>query len=106
MALATGSVPRFPADPLPPDPLQLMRRLALQGGGFALCLLAAFSGSLYWGIAKFRAGPRMIDAPALQQQRPPWPCLPCQNGRAVALWHPPTGSASRVRRSGSAGPGA
>jgi OmpR-family two-component system manganese-sensing sensor histidine kinase len=108
MALATGSIPRFPADPLPPDPLQLRRRLALQGGGFALLLLAAFSGSLYWGIAsqrqedqrtelrqlagsaaaqlpliahetreaegsaKFRAGPRLIDAPALQQQRLQW----------------------------------
>jgi signal transduction histidine kinase len=46
MALATASTP-----PLPPDPLQLKRRLVLQGGGFALLLLAAFSGSLYWGIA-------------------------------------------------------
>lgn len=54
MALATDSIPRFPADPLPPDPLQLRRRLALQGGGFALLLLAAFSGSLYWGIASQR----------------------------------------------------
>ena len=45
MALATGSTP-----PLPPDPLQLKRRLVLQGGGFAVLLLAAFSGSLYWGI--------------------------------------------------------
>jgi signal transduction histidine kinase len=88
--------------------LQLRRRLALQGGGFALLLLAAFSGSLYWGIAsqrqedqrtelrqlagsaaaqlpliahetreaegsaKFRAGPRLIDSPALQQQRLQW----------------------------------
>lgn len=41
--------------PLPPDPLQLKRRLTLQGGGFALLLLAAFSGSLYWGIAVQRA---------------------------------------------------
>jgi OmpR-family two-component system manganese-sensing sensor histidine kinase len=31
--------------------LRLRRRLSLQGGGFALLLLAAFSGSLYWGIA-------------------------------------------------------
>ena len=64
MALATGSIPRphrerrrperLAADPLPPDPLQLRRRLALQGGGFALLLLAAFSGSLYWGIASQR----------------------------------------------------
>ncbi|MEI7666552.1 MAG: ATP-binding protein [Synechococcaceae cyanobacterium ELA263] len=90
------------------DPLQLRRRLAVQGGGFALLLLAAFSGSLYWGIAsqrqedqrtelrqlaasaaaqlpliahetreaegsaKFRAGPRLIDSPALQQQRLQW----------------------------------
>lgn len=103
MALATGSIP-----PLPPDPLQLRRRLALQGGGFALLLLASFSGSLYWGIAvqraedqrtelrqlaasaaaqmpliahemgepegiaKFRAGIRVIAAPALQQQRLQW----------------------------------
>ncbi|MBD2421930.1 sensor histidine kinase [Cyanobium sp. FACHB-13342] len=93
---------------MPPDPLQLRRRLALQGGGFALLLLAAFSGSLYWGIAsqrqqdqrtelrqlagsaaaqlpliahetreaegraKFRAGPRLIDSPTLQQQRLQW----------------------------------
>lgn len=46
MATATGSTPA-----LPPDPLQLKRRLLLQGGGFALLLLLAFSGSLYWGIA-------------------------------------------------------
>ena len=113
MASVTGSIPvprseRFQADPLPPDPLQLRRRLALQGGGFALLLLAAFSGSLYWGIAsqrqedqrtelrqlagsaaaqlpliahetreaegstKFRPGPRLIDSPALQQQRLQW----------------------------------
>ncbi len=39
---------------MPPDPLQLRRRLALQGGGFALFLLAAFSGTLYWGIASQR----------------------------------------------------
>jgi hypothetical protein len=45
--LATGSIRRFPADPLPPDPLQLRHRLALQGGGFALLLLTAFSGTLY-----------------------------------------------------------
>ena len=50
MALATGSTP-----PLPPDPLQLKRRLVLQGGGFAVLLLTAFSGSLYWGIALQRA---------------------------------------------------
>lgn len=55
MALATGSIPRRAPEPLPPDPLQLRRRLALQGGGFALLLLAAFSGSLYWGIALQRA---------------------------------------------------
>ena len=46
MALATGSTPA-----LPPDPLQLKRRLLLQGGGFALLLLLSFSGTLYWGIA-------------------------------------------------------
>lgn len=46
MATATGSTPG-----LPPDPLRLKRRLMLQGGGFALLLLLAFSGSLYWGIA-------------------------------------------------------
>lgn len=50
MALATGLIP-----PLPPDPLRLRRRLALQGGGFALVLLAAFSGSLYWGFLAQRA---------------------------------------------------
>jgi OmpR-family two-component system manganese-sensing sensor histidine kinase len=101
--LATGSTQR-----LAPDPLQLRRRLALQGGGFALLLLAAFSGTLYWDIAvqraedqrtelrqlagsaaaqlpliahetleaegraKFRAGPRLIPLPALQQQRLQW----------------------------------
>jgi len=48
--MATASTP-----PLPPDPLRLRRRLSLQGGGFALLLLAAFSGSLYWGIALQRA---------------------------------------------------
>lgn len=88
--------------------MRLRRRLALQGGSFALLLLAAFSGSLYWGIAvqraedqrtelrqlaasaaaqlpliahetreaegsaKFRAGSRQIDAPALRQQRLQW----------------------------------
>ncbi|MEA5473274.1 hypothetical protein VB716_03470 [Synechococcus sp. CCY9201] len=36
---------------LPTDPLQLKRRLLLQGGGFALLLLLSFSGTLYWGIA-------------------------------------------------------
>ena len=46
MASATGSTPA-----LPPDPLSLKRRLTLQGGGFALLLLSAFSGTLYWGIA-------------------------------------------------------
>ena len=50
MALATGSTP-----PLLPDPLQLKRRLVLQGGGFVVLLLTAFSGSLYWGIALQRA---------------------------------------------------
>ena len=45
MATATGSNPG-----LPPDPLDLKRRLLLQGGGFAVLLLLAFSGSLYWGI--------------------------------------------------------
>ena len=46
MASATGSTPA-----LPPDPLSLKGRLTLQGGGFALLLLLAFSGTLYWGIA-------------------------------------------------------
>ena len=46
MASATGSTPA-----LPPDPLSLKRRLTLQGGGFALLLLLAFSGTLYWAIA-------------------------------------------------------
>lgn len=49
MALATGSTP-----PLPPDPLRLRRRLGLQGGGFALMLLAAFGGSLTWGVTQQR----------------------------------------------------
>ena len=49
MALATASTP-----PLPPDPLRLRRRLGLQGGGFALLLLAAFSGSLAWGVTEQR----------------------------------------------------
>jgi len=46
MASATGSTPA-----LPPDPLSLKGRLTLQGGGFALLLLLAFSVTLYWGIA-------------------------------------------------------
>lgn len=41
--MATGS--------LHPDPLRLKRRLVLQGGGFALLLLCAFAGSLYWKVA-------------------------------------------------------
>lgn len=49
MASATGSPP-----PLPADPLRLKQRLLLQGGGFALVLLTAFSGSLYWGIVEQR----------------------------------------------------
>ena len=53
--MATGSTQRLAPDPLPPDPLLLRRRLALQGGGFALLLLAAFSGTLYWDIAVQRA---------------------------------------------------
>ena len=44
--MATGS--------LPPDPLRLKRRLVLQGGGFALLLLCAFAGSLYWKVAQQR----------------------------------------------------
>lgn len=48
--MATDSIP-----PLPPDPLQLRRRLALQGGSFAVVLLAAFSSTLYWDIAVRRA---------------------------------------------------
>ena len=46
MALVTGS--------LAPDPLQLRRRLVVQGGGFALLLLCAFAGSLYWKVAQQR----------------------------------------------------
>ncbi len=49
MASATGS-----PSPLPPDPLRLKQWLLLQGGGFALLLLTAFSGSLYWGIVQQR----------------------------------------------------
>jgi len=44
--LATGS--------LHPDPLRLKRRLVRQGGGFALLLLCAFAGSLYWKVAQQR----------------------------------------------------
>ena len=44
--MATGST-----QALQTDPLQLKRRLLLQGGGFALLLLLSFSGTLYWGIA-------------------------------------------------------
>jgi signal transduction histidine kinase len=44
--------------------LQLRRRLALQGAGFALVLLSAFSGSLYWGIA----GQRQEDLRAEARQ--------------------------------------
>ncbi len=44
--MATGS--------LHPDPLRLKRRLVLQGGGFALLLLCAFAGSLYWKVAQQR----------------------------------------------------
>ena len=39
---------------LPLDPLRLRRRLVLQGGGFALLLLGAFAGSLYWKVAQQR----------------------------------------------------
>ena len=56
MALVTGSIP-----PLPPDPPRLRRRLALQGGGFALLLLVAFSGSLYWGITQQRAADQRAE---------------------------------------------
>jgi hypothetical protein len=44
--------------------LQLRRRLALQGAGFALVLLSAFSASLYWGIA----GQRQEDLRAEARQ--------------------------------------
>ncbi len=44
--MATGS--------LHPDPLRLKRRLVRQGGGFALLLLSAFAGSLYWKVAQQR----------------------------------------------------
>ena len=128
---------------MPPDPLQLRRRLALQGGGFALLLLAAFSGSLYWGIAsqrqedqrtelrqlagsaaaqlpliahetreaegsaKFRAGPRRIAFPALQQQRLQWfdakgALLSDQGGLAVpSLPGQPRGGAPASSRGSS-----
>lgn len=128
---------------MPPDPLQLRRRLALQGGGFALLLLAAFSGSLYWGIAsqrqedqrtelrqlagsaaaqlpliahetreaegsaKFRAGPRRITFPALQQQRLQWfdakgALLSDQGGLAVpSLPGQPRGGAPASSRGSS-----
>lgn len=56
MASATGSIP-----PLPPDPLQLRRRLLLQGGGFALLLLLAFSASLYGGIVRQRIEDQRLE---------------------------------------------
>jgi len=37
-----------------PDPLQLRRRLGLQGIGFGLLLLVAFASAVYWGIAAER----------------------------------------------------
>lgn len=37
-----------------PDPLQLRRRLGLQGIGFGLLLLGAFASAVYWGIAAER----------------------------------------------------
>jgi len=59
MALATASTP-----PSWPDPLQLRRRLVLQGAAFALLLLSAFSAALYWGIAAERR--QSLRAEALQ----------------------------------------
>ena len=47
--MATVSTP-----PSLPDPLQLRRRLGLQGIGFGLLLLAAFASAVYWGIAAER----------------------------------------------------
>ena len=34
--------------------MRLKRRLVRQGGGFALLLLCAFAGSLYWKVAQQR----------------------------------------------------
>ena len=59
MALATASTPQSW-----PDPLQLRRRLVLQGAAFALLLLSAFSAALYWGIAAERR--QSLRAEALQ----------------------------------------
>ena len=36
------------------DPLRLKRWLSVQGGGFALLLLASFASAVYWGIAEER----------------------------------------------------
>jgi len=47
--LATASTP-----PTAPDPLRLQPRLLVRGGGFALLLLLAFAGAMYWGIAADR----------------------------------------------------
>lgn len=43
-----------PLPPLPPDSLRLRRLLLLQGGAFALVLLAAFAGSIYLAILLLR----------------------------------------------------
>lgn len=40
--------------PTAPDPLRLRPRLLARGGGFALLLLLAFAGAMYWGIAADR----------------------------------------------------
>jgi len=61
MGSAIGSTPRLPPDPLPPDPLRLRRRLLLQGAGFALLLLLAFSASLYGGIVRQREEDQRLE---------------------------------------------
>jgi len=47
--LAIASTP-----PTAPDPLRLRARLLVRGGGFALLLLLAFAGAVYWGMAAER----------------------------------------------------
>jgi signal transduction histidine kinase len=56
MGSATASTPA-----LPPDPLRLRRRLLLQGGGFALVLLLAFTASLYGGIVRQREEDQRLE---------------------------------------------
>ncbi|MFN5698208.1 MAG: histidine kinase dimerization/phospho-acceptor domain-containing protein, partial [Cyanobacteriota bacterium] len=55
--MATASTPATS-----PDPLSLRRQLMLQGGGFALLLLACFAAAVYWGIAGERREALRLEA--------------------------------------------